>query len=84
MIDERPYMVLEWIVDPGRERTSLDYWLKQRGPLPLLLALDLAADICRGLIHANRQWPGFVHRDLKPGNILITKSSFRIIDYRVK
>src|SRR5262245_29264015 len=41
------------------------------GCLPLTRVLELGTGICRGLAFAHEQ--GFVHRDLKPGNIWLTK-----------
>lgn len=41
------------------------------GPLPEAVAIDFAAQICNGLAYAHRQ--GLLHRDVKPGNILVTK-----------
>lgn len=42
-----------------------------RGPLPPLEALDVAAQLCRALVPAHAQ--RVVHRDIKPGNVLITR-----------
>ena len=41
-----------------------------RGPLPVAEALDLAIQIARGLERAHEA--GIVHRDVKPGNVMIT------------
>src|SRR5271165_5133197 len=43
-----------------------------KGPLPIDQVLRYAADICDGLEKAHRS--GVVHRDLKPGNIMLTKT----------
>src|ERR1019366_2852206 len=42
------------------------------GPLPLAEALRLAIQIADALEAAHRK--GIVHRDMKPGNVLVTKS----------
>jgi eukaryotic-like serine/threonine-protein kinase len=49
------------------------------GPLPLEHALRYAIEIADALDKAHRH--GVVHRDLKPGNIMITKSGAKLLDF---
>jgi tetratricopeptide (TPR) repeat protein len=72
IIDNQPFMFLEWIASDESWGTDLRSWLRH-GPLDLRLALDFTIDICRGLIHAGQKQPGIVHRDLKPENILVAQ-----------
>ena len=52
----------------------------ERGPLPLEDALDLARQTADGLEAAHET--GVVHRDIKPGNLLITpKGQLKILDF---
>lgn len=50
-----------------------------RGPVPLGRALELADQILEALDAAHQK--GIVHRDLKPGNILLTKSGVKVLDF---
>jgi eukaryotic-like serine/threonine-protein kinase len=50
-----------------------------RGALPLDQALRYGAEVAAALDHAHRQ--GIVHRDLKPGNVMLTKSGARLLDF---
>ncbi len=50
-----------------------------RGALPLDEALKIAVEIANALDTAHRQ--GIVHRDLKPGNIMLTKSGAKLLDF---
>src|SRR5579863_2149489 len=50
-----------------------------KGALPLEQVLKIGAEIAGALEKAHRQ--GIVHRDLKPGNIMLTKSGAKLMDF---
>jgi serine/threonine protein kinase len=49
------------------------------GPLPLNRALAYASQICDALDAAHKKQ--ITHRDLKPGNILVTESGVKLLDF---
>ena len=59
------FIVMEHV--PGRSCAEL---LRERGHLDVEEAVEIVAQACRGLDYAHRN--GVVHRDVKPGNLLVT------------
>ena len=51
----------------------------ERGALKLEEALKIAAEISGALDEAHRA--GIVHRDLKPGNVMLTRSGAKLLDF---
>src|ERR1700722_5021087 len=51
----------------------------KNGPLPTEQALRFAAQIANALAEAHGR--GIVHRDLKPGNIMLTRSGVKVLDF---
>jgi serine/threonine-protein kinase len=61
-------LVMEY-VDGG----NLNQWLKQWGPLPFGWASECIRQAALGLQHVHEE--GIVHRDIKPGNLLVAAES---------
>jgi predicted Ser/Thr protein kinase len=67
------YLVMELV-----EGETLAARLK-RGPLPTNTALSYASQIAAALAEAHAR--DIVHRDLKPGNLMVARSSIKILDF---
>ncbi len=67
------YLVMELV-----EGETIASRLK-RGPIPSKTALLYASQILAALAEAHGK--GVVHRDLKPGNIMIAKSGVKVLDF---
>jgi serine/threonine protein kinase len=75
IIDGRPYVVLELI-----QGGELSRWIGTPR-LDLLQALRFGHQFCRGMEHALRQGLS-CHRDIKPGNLLVTEDgTLKITDF---
>src|SRR5262249_9563250 len=62
---------------PSRDLGSI---LRERPMLPVATTLRIAAQVCEGLMAAHEQ--GVVHRDIKPGNILVgDDDATKIVDF---
>lgn len=60
------------------EGETLEARLK-KGALPLNQAVQIAIEIADALDKAHRA--GIIHRDLKPGNVMLTKSGAKLLDF---
>ena len=73
-VDGRTFLALEFIEGDSLEKKI------ERGPLALKEALDIGRQVADGL-HAAHQ-KKIVHRDIKPGNLLITpEGRVKILDF---
>jgi Tol biopolymer transport system component/predicted Ser/Thr protein kinase len=70
--------IVEFLVMEYLEGESLEARLR-KGPLPIEEALQIAIQIAGALDAAHRR--GMVHRDLKPGNVMLTKGGAKLLDF---
>jgi serine/threonine protein kinase/Tol biopolymer transport system component len=71
--DDVDFLVMEYV-----EGETLAQRL-EKGPLPIQHVLQYAVEIADALDKAHRK--GVIHRDLKPGNIMLTKSGTKLLDF---
>ncbi|MDQ4040079.1 MAG: Stk1 family PASTA domain-containing Ser/Thr kinase [Actinomycetota bacterium] len=72
-----PYIVMEYV-----EGRTLRDVLKDKGVMDVKAAMSFAADICAALDFSHRN--GIVHRDVKPGNVMITPTgAVKVMDFGI-
>jgi beta-lactam-binding protein with PASTA domain/predicted Ser/Thr protein kinase len=76
-IGATPYIVMEYV-----EGETLRDVLRREGRLAPERAMSLCADICGALDFSHRN--GIVHRDVKPGNVMITpQGAVKVMDFGI-
>lgn len=74
-IDDVFFIVMEYVAGETLEAIS-----DREGALDLGRALDFACQITNAVDHAHQQ--GIIHRDLRPGNVLVTESGIaKVADF---
>ncbi|RKS74600.1 serine/threonine protein kinase [Actinomadura pelletieri DSM 43383] len=76
MTGDRPYIVSEFVEGPPLQRVVED-----RGPLPTPKLRKLALRTAAALAAIHRA--GIVHRDFKPGNVLLGPDGAKVIDFGI-
>jgi serine/threonine-protein kinase len=73
--DEYFFIVMEYV-----DGETLEAILEREKSIPVPKALDYTQQMCIGVDHAHRQ--GVLHRDLRPGNVMVTEGSeLKITDF---
>jgi serine/threonine-protein kinase len=79
----QPYLVMDLV-----QGVTLSAVLKARGALPVDYVVNLCIQICFGLMYAHEK--GVIHRDIKPGNIMllhpdkeVSEGTIKIVDFGI-
>jgi tRNA A-37 threonylcarbamoyl transferase component Bud32 len=74
-VGDMHFLVMEYV-----EGTTLARLVKERGPLPVREACEYVRQAALGLQHAHER--GLVHRDVKPGNLMLTPDgTVKVVDF---
>jgi eukaryotic-like serine/threonine-protein kinase len=72
-----PYLAMQYL-----EGSSLETLLRSGQQLTLLQKIEIIVQTCHGLSYAHQR--GIVHRDIKPGNIMVLKDgNVKIVDFGI-
>ncbi len=66
VVKGRPYLAMEFVDGPNADQV-----VRKEGPLPIGVACELIRHAAEGLRYAAGR--GMVHRDVKPGNLLVAR-----------
>jgi len=83
----RPFLIMEYVESVPGYGVTLEDWLDKVDRLPLTVAVCFGLQAVAGLIHAKKMINeeldrAFIHRDIKPQNLLIDReSTLRVADF---
>ncbi len=85
MVGEAHFLVMEFIHGDSLDRLLEQSLMLARQPLPPEHVMRIALDVCDVLSYLHRQNPPLVHRDIKPGNIIVRYGDNRtfLVDFGV-
>lgn len=76
------YLVMELVAGSSLAKLIEDRRDRDAGPMPIAEVLDIATQVCAGLSSAHAT--GVVHRDIKPGNLMVDPDQLvKIIDFGI-
>ncbi|MFF4950771.1 protein kinase [Streptomyces chattanoogensis] len=76
-----PYIIMEYVSGQPL-RSELDNDIAQHGAMPTDKALKITADVLAALEASHEM--GLVHRDIKPGNVMMTKRNVvKVMDFGI-
>jgi serine/threonine protein kinase len=76
-VDDSPFIVIEYV-----KGETLAEKVKRRTAMALTLKLKLLSELCAGLAHAHAA--GIIHRDVKPGNLMVDQEErLKILDFGI-
>ncbi|MBR8741968.1 serine/threonine-protein kinase [Nocardiopsis sp. MG754419] len=81
VIDAGPDDEVPWLVTSYVPSLPLDEAVQAHGPLPEPSVRVLAAGLAEALVEIHRV--GLIHRDFKPGNVLLAEDGPRVIDFGI-
>jgi len=81
LIDSGEAEGLPYYVMPFVEGQSLKDRLQREGPLPVDEAVKIASEAADALAHAHAN--GVIHRDIKPGNVLVSAGHAVVADFGI-
>ena len=72
-----PYIAMELV-----EGENLEQLIARRSTFPITLKLSYAMQACRAFDYAHKR--GIVHRDIKPGNVMVSKDgAVKVVDFGI-
>jgi serine/threonine protein kinase len=74
-----PFIAMQFL-----DGKSLDKIIDRRPRLPLSQKIGFIVHVCRALEYAHRQTPPLIHRDIKPGNVMVTtEGAVVVVDFGI-
>ena len=75
--DSRPFIVMEYV-----KGETLKKYLQKNSPIPFEEIVQIMNEICAAILTAHDE--GIIHRDIKPGNILVTgNKQIKVADFGI-